>query len=258
MTGMSDELVHFEIGGDVNGDNAVATITLDSPHNRNALSRQLVSELFERLERADADPAVKVVLLTSSGRVFCSGADLSEASTGGMDEGTRKIVALQRLIVAMDKPVVVELAGAVRAGGIGIVAAADVVVAAEDATFALTEVKLGLAAAIISLTVHARMSPRAAALTTLGGEVFGGAEAAAYGLVTTAVPADALAAEVARVCASLATGAPQGLRESKRILNRDLLARIDAHGEEMAALSARLFASDDAREAMTAFLSRKQ
>ena len=152
--------------------------------------------------------------------MFCSGADLSEATADGMEEGARRIVDLQRLIVTMAKPVVTRLHGAVRAGGIGIVAASDIAIAADEATFALTEVKLGLAAAIISLTVHHRMNPRAAALTTLGGEVFGGAEAAAYGLVTTAVPGDDLDAEVARVCASLATGAPQGLRESKRILNR--------------------------------------
>jgi enoyl-CoA hydratase/methylglutaconyl-CoA hydratase len=239
-------------------DGPVATITLDSPHNRNALSRQLVTELFGHLEAAEADEAVRVVLVRAEGKVFCSGADLSEATAGGMEEGARRIVELQRLVCTMGKPVVTRLHGAVRAGGIGIVAASDVAIAAEDATFALTEVKLGLAAAIISLTVHHRMNPRAAALTTLGGEVFGGADAAAYGLVTAAVPADALDAEVQRVCASLATGAPQGLRESKRILNRDLVARIDAHGEEMAALSARLFASDAAREAMTAFLDRKK
>lgn len=244
------ELVHYATDG------PLATVTLDSPHNRNALSRQLVTELAAHLRAAEADEAVRVVLLAARGRVFCSGADLSEASAGGMEEGTRAIVALQRLIVAMDKPVVVSVQGAVRAGGIGIVAAGDVAVAAEGATFALTEVKLGLAAAIISLTVHHRMTPRAAALTTLGGEVFTGAEAAAYGLVTSAVPADGLDAEVARLCTALATGAPQGLRESKRILNRDLLARIDAGGEEMAALSARLFASAEAREAMTAFLDR--
>src|SRR4029079_8061814 len=107
-------------------------------------------------------------------------------------------------------------------GGIGIVAAADAAIASDDASFALTEVKLGLAAAIISLTVHHRMSPRAASLTTLGGEVFSGAEAAAYGLVTKAVPADRVAEEVRELCASLVTGAAQGLRESKRILNRDL------------------------------------
>jgi enoyl-CoA hydratase/carnithine racemase len=250
------ELVHLEVAvGDHGG---VATITLDSPHNRNALSRQLVAELFERLETAERDDAVKVVVIRSSGRVFCSGADLSEATSHGMEQGAREIVRLQRLIVTMDRPVVVEVGGPVRAGGIGIVAAADIAVAAEDATFALTEVKLGLAAAIISLTVHHRMNPRAASLTTLGGEVFSGAEAAAYGLVTRAVPGDQLAAEVSTLCASLATGAAQGLRESKRILNRDLLERIDARGEEMAALSARLFASDEAKEAMTAFLNRKK
>jgi enoyl-CoA hydratase/carnithine racemase len=254
MTGMSDataELVRYAVA------DAVATITLDSQHNRNALSRRLVTELFAHLEAAEADDAVRVVLIRAEGRVFCSGADLSEASAEGMEVGARRIVDLQRLVVTMSKPVVTRVHGAVRAGGIGIVAASDIAIAADEATFALTEVKLGLAAAIISLTVHHRMNPRAAALTTLGGEVFGGREAAAYGLVTTAVPGDDLDAEVARVCASLATGAPQGLRESKRILNRDLVARIDAHGEELAALSARLFASDEAREAMAAFLSRK-
>ena len=247
---MTDELVHYEVTG------PLATVTLDSPHNRNALSRQLVTELFGHLEAAEADPDVRVVLIRSADRVFCSGADLSEATTVGMEEGARRIVELQRYVVTMGTPVVTCVLGAVRAGGIGLVAASDVAIVAEDASFALTEVKLGLAAAIISLTVHHRMHPRAAALTTLGGEVFRGTEAASYGLVTAAVPAERLDEEVARVCASLATGTTQGLRESKAILNRDLVARIDAHGEEMATLSARLFASDEAREAMTAFLNR--
>ena len=249
---MTDELVHYAVA------DAVGTITLDSQHNRNALSQQLVTELFEGLERAEADSQVTVVLIRQEGKVFCSGADLSEATTVGMAEGARRIVELQRLIATMGKPVVTRISGAVRAGGIGIVAASDVAISAEDATYALSEVKLGLAAAIISLTVHARMSPRASALTTLGGEVFTGAQAAEYGLVTTAVPGEELDAAVAGVCAQLATGAPQGLRESKQILNRDLVKRIDEHGDEMAALSAHLFASDEAREAMTAFLNRKK
>lgn len=249
---MPDELVHYAVS------DYVATITLDSPHNRNALSQQLVGELFDRLERAGADDEVKVVLVRQAGKAFCSGADLSEATSVGMEEGAQRIVALQRLIATLDKPVVTRVAGAVRAGGIGIVAASDVAISADDATYALTEVKLGLAAAIISLTVHARMNPRAAALTTLGGEVFTGSRAAEYGLVTRAVPADDLDRAVAEVCAQLATGAAQGLRESKRVLNADLVLRIDALGAEMAALSARLFASDEAREAMTAFLNRKK
>jgi enoyl-CoA hydratase/methylglutaconyl-CoA hydratase len=252
MPSMPEELVHYALS------DVVATITLDSQHNRNALSQQLVTELVERLERANTDDAVKVVLVRQEGKVFCSGADLSEATTVGMEEGAQRIVALQRLIATMDKPVVTRIQGAVRAGGIGIVAASDIAITANDASFALTEVKLGLAAAIISLTVHARMHPRAAALTTLGGETFTGAEAAEYGLVTRAVPAHDLDDAVHAVCGQLATGAAQGLRESKRILNADLVRRIDALGDDMATLSARLFASDEARQAMTAFLDRKR
>ena len=197
MVRMTDALVHLDTDG------ARATITLDSQHNRNALSRQLVAELFGALQAAERDPEVRVVLLQATGQVFCSGADLSEATADGMEEAARRIVALQRYVVTMSKPVVVKVHGAVRAGGIGLVAASDVVIADEDATFALTEVKLGLAAAIISLTVHARMNPRAAALTTLGGEKFNGRDAAAYGLVTEAVPGDALDARVDEVCGQL-------------------------------------------------------
>lgn len=249
--GESNELVHLDVA------DSVATITLDSPHNRNALSRQLVTELLAHLDAADADAAVKVVVLRSSGRVFCSGADLSEANSVGMEEASRSMVAMQRRIVALSKPVVTVLAGPVRAGGIGVVAASDVVVASEEANFALTEVRLGLAPAIISLTVLPRLTSRAASYTFLSGATFGGAEAAAMGLVTFAVAADALEDEVGRVVGELAAGAPQGLLETKRLLSADLLARLDGQGEELAALSARLFASDAAKEAMTAFLSKK-
>lgn len=248
----ADELVHYDVADEV------ATITLDSPHNRNALSRQLVGELLERLERADADEAAKVVLIRAEGKVFCSGADLSEASADGMEEGARAMVEMQRRIVALGKPVVTRLHGAVRAGGIGMVAASDIAIAADDTTFALTEVKLALTPAVISLTVLPRMTSRAAALTCLTGEVFTGGDAEAMGLVTQAVAPEALDDSVAAICSSLVTGAPQGLRETKALLARDLLARIDAGAEDMAALSARLFGSDAAREAMLAFLARKK
>lgn len=246
----TDEVVHYSVS------DAVATITLDSPRNRNALSRQLVGELGERLERADSDEQVSVVVLRAEGRVFCSGADLSEASAGSMEEGAAAIVALQRRIVTLAKPVVVRLHGAVRAGGIGIVAAADIAISAEDTTYALTEVKLGLTPAVISLTVLPRLTSRGAALACLTGEVFDGSRAAAMGLVTRAVPEDELDDAVDAVVAELVTGAPQGLRETKALLARDLVERIDAQGGEMAALSARLFGSDAAAEAMQAFLTR--
>ena len=250
---MADELVHLEVA------DAVATITLDSEHNRNALSRQLVTELGERLATADADADVKAVLERSAGRVFCSGADLSEATEDGMEEGARGMVAMQRQIATAEKPVVVELGGPVRAGGLGIVGAADIVVAAESVTFALTEVRLGLAAATISLSLLPRLDPSDATDVFLTGRTFGAAEAERMGLVTRAVPDEDLGSAVRAVLDDLVKGYPQGLREAKALLNHDLVARIDALGEDMATLSARLFGSDEAREAMLAFLeSRKK
>ena len=244
------ELVHHDVA------DGVGTITLDSPHNRNALSRQLVTELLAALEAARSDDSA-VVVLRSADRVFCSGADLSEATEGAMEQGTRALVDLQRLIVTHPKPVVVRLAGPVRAGGLGLVASADIAICSDDVTFAFTEARLGVAPAVISLTVLARMTSRAAFDTFLTGRTFDAAEAAAMGLVTRNVPADELDDEIARVCDDLRQAHPQGLAETKALLAREVVARIDAGADDMAALSARLFASDGAREAITAFLQRR-
>ena len=174
------------------------------------------------------------MLLRSADRVFCSGADLKEAGAGGMQQGARALVALQRTIVAHPKPVVTRLAGPVRAGGLGIVAASDVVLCSDDVTFAFTESRLGLAPAVISLTVLPRLTSRAAADTFLTGRTFAAAEAAAMGLVTRAVPPDELDAAVEQACEDLRLAHPQGLRETKALLAGDLLRRIDAQAEEMA------------------------
>jgi len=246
------ELVHLGV------DDGVATITLDSPHNKNALSQQLTGELLAHLAAADADDTVRVIVIRSALDVFCSGADLSEATTVGMGVGARRMVDVQRAIVANSKPVVARVAGPVRAGGIGIVAAADISLASESSTFALTEVRLGLAAATISLTVIPRLTDRAASLTFLTGDGFDGVEAARLGLVTRAVPEDDLDAALAAVLKSLLKGVPQGLRETKKLLNRELLADIDARGTDLAQLSAGLFGSPAAQEAMLAFLNRKK
>lgn len=244
-------LVRLDSGG------GVATITLDSPHNKNALSQQFTGELLSCVEAAGADDAVRVVVIRSAIDVFCSGADLSEATTVGMEVGARRMVEVQRAIVACPKPVVARVAGPVRAGGIGIVAAADIGICSTSASFALTEVRLGLAAATISLTVLPRLSDRAASWTFLTGDRFDGAEAARIGLVTRAVSVEDLDDAVAEVVAALLKGAPQGLRETKMLVNAALLADIDARGNDLAALSASLFASDAAQEAMRAFLTRR-
>lgn len=234
----------------------VATLTLDSQDNRNALSRQLVSELLDGLERAQHDDTVTVVSLRAEGSTFCSGADLREARSEGMERAAATLVELQRRILTHPKPVVARVHGHVRAGGVGIVAACDVALCAEDASFAFTEVRLGLTPAAISLTVLPRMTGRAAALAFLGGEVLDGTGAARAGLVTEAVPAVDLDTRARAVCASLAKGSPQGLRETKRLLAAPLVEHVERHGEEMAARSARLFGSEEAQEAMAAFLDR--
>ncbi len=246
------ELVHYRV------DDHVASLVLDSPHNRNALSRQLVTELYAGLGRAERDPEVNVVLVRAEGSTFCSGADLSEAREEGMEKAAGVLVDLQRRIVTSPKPVVCAVHGNVRAGGIGIVAASDVAISTEHASYAFTEVRLGLAPAAISLTVLSRMTDRAAALTFLTGEVFDGRAASVMGLVTRAVPEEDLNLEVDEVCAALAKGDPQGLRETKQLLARPLLERIDSHGDAMAALSAQLFGSEAARAAMLAFLDRRR
>jgi len=246
------ELVHLEVA------DGVATITLDSPDNKNALSQQLTGELMEQLDAAGADDAVRAILIRSALDVFCSGADLSEATTVGMGVGAQRMVDVQRAIVANPKPVVARVAGPVRAGGIGIVAAADISIAAASSTFALTEVRLGLAAATISLTVLPRLTDRAAAYTFLTGNPFDGLEASLLGLVTLTVPDDDLDSAVETMLDSLLKGVPQGLRETKKLLNRDLLADIDTRGKDLAALSASLFASPTAQQAMQAFLNRRK
>jgi enoyl-CoA hydratase len=244
------ELVHYEV------DRAIATVTLDSPANRNALSAQLVTELSEHLASAAADGAVRAVVLTHTGTVFCAGADLKEqAAEGGPEQGTKRMLALLRAIVELPKPVVARIDGAVRAGGLGIVGACDIAVASTTASFAFTEVRLGLAPAIISLTTLGRMTERAASRYYLTGETFDARAAAVSGLLTAAV--DDLDAELATITDALRACSPQGLAETKPLTTRGALAAFTERADEVQALSARLFGSEEAREGMLAFLQKR-
>src|ERR671917_2702361 len=168
-----------------------ARLTLDSPANRNALSRAMRAQLRTALTDALADDAVRVVVLDHTGRVFCSGMDLSEAAGGSSDEqGVREFPELLELVWSSPKPVVGVVRGPARAGGVGLLAACDVVVAAEAATFAFTEVRIGIAPAVISAVVLPRMVPSVAHRLLLTGEVFEAPQALAGGLVDLVVPAE--------------------------------------------------------------------
>jgi enoyl-CoA hydratase len=244
------QVVHAAVAG------GVATLTLDSPGNRNALSAALVDQLSRHLDAAAADPAVRAVVLTHTGSTFCAGADLAEmAAEGGPAASTARLVALLRRIVELPKPVAALVDGHVRAGGVGVLGACDVVVAGPASTFAFTEVRIGVAPAMISLTVLSRLTDRAASRYLLTGETFGPEVAAHVGLVTEAAadPVDALDAVLGhwRACS------PQGLAETKALTTRAVLDGFDASADDLAALSARLFASDEGQEGIAAFRERR-
>lgn len=231
-----------------------ARVTLDAPH-RNALSTAVLDELQAAFDRATADD-VRAVLLQGAGPAFCSGMDLAEALADGVGASTHRLAGLLRTILALPKPVVARVHGPVRAGGIGLVAACDVALSAGTVSYAFTEARLGLAPAVISLTVLPRMTPRAASHRFLAGAPFTAAEAAACGLVTAAVEPDALDDAVATVLTDLAAGDPQGLAATKGVLNAGVLRHFDERAGDLVDLSVRLFASEPARAAMAALLRR--
>ncbi|MDI5938856.1 MULTISPECIES: enoyl-CoA hydratase-related protein [unclassified Micromonospora] len=237
----------------------VTTLTLDSPHNRNALSTPLMTELLAGLAAAVADDAVRVVVLDHTGPVFCSGADLKETAAA-YASGTVPAGMLGDVLAAVwecPKPVVARVAGPARAGGLGLIAAADLAICAQEATFAFTEVRIGVIPAVISATVLPRLAPRAAAELYLTGDTFDGRRAAEIGLVTSAVPADALDAAVERACASLVRGAPNALAGAKALLRRPPAADLRAGVAELAALSTGFFLSDEGREGVLAFREKR-
>lgn len=250
---MSNDVVRYRV------ERAIATLTLDSPANRNALSARLVAELGEGLQRAATDPDVRAAVITHTGRTFCAGADLNEqAAEGGPEQGTKRMLALLQAIVELPKPVLARVDGHVRAGGLGIVGACDLAFASGNASFAFTEVRLGLAPAIISLTTLGRMSERAASRYYLTGETFDAAAAARSGLVTEAADdLDGLDASLAAVCDALRACSPQGLSETKPLTTAAIAGRFAAGAAGLQALSQRLFESDEAREGILAFLQKR-
>lgn len=255
-----DRLVRYS--GPTSTGKPYARLTLDSPHNRNALSSTLVRQLHQSLRDAATDPAVRAVVLGHTGGTFCAGADLAESSAAsaatpqGMaaDRG-RELAALLRSIVESPLPVIAAVNGHVRAGGMGLVSACDIAVAGPRSTFALTEARIGVAPAIISLTLLPKLSARAAARYYLTGETFDAAEAAGIGLVTLAT--DDVDAAVAALAAELSRGSPQGLAASKALTTAAVLERFDRDAERLAVDSARLFVSDEAAEGMLAFLQKR-
>ncbi len=241
-----ERVVHTSI------DDGIATITLDSQSNRNALSRQLVAEVHEGLDGAEAAGA-RVVVLRHEGPAFCAGADLKERSDGPPDSGPF-VRVLQRLMDT-ERPTIAAVDGAVRAGGIGLMASCDLVVVNSATTFALTEVRIGVAAAIISVPILRRVPAGKIAPAFLTGEPFDATTAQEMGLVTHVV--DDVAGTVAALCDGVRAGAPRAVAETKRLLGTVPGMDRDEAFEAMRALSDELFQGPDAAEGMAAFREKR-
>jgi methylglutaconyl-CoA hydratase len=230
---------------------------LDAPQRRNALSGPLLALLREHLDAAEADPGVRVVVLSHAGPVFSSGMDLTHVS--GVAEQDQPIVAFPALLQRIwefDKPVIARVDGKARAGGIGLIAACDIALASPAADFAFTEVRLGVVPAVISVPLLPRVAPRAVHELFLTGEIFGAERAREIGLLN-AVSAE-LDHEVARYVRMLELGEPKALAGTKTMLRRDRSATpMAADFAAMSELSARHFASPEAAEGIAAFAARR-
>jgi methylglutaconyl-CoA hydratase len=250
---MVDELVHRTVT------NGIATITLDSPHNRNALSRQLRRELREHLTAARADSTVRVIVLDHIGPVFCAGMDLKESrSAGAEDQGVREFPEILEQIWTSPVPVVAKISGPARAGGIGLIAACDIAISAETATFAFSEVRIGVVPAVISVTVLPRLHPRQAHELFLTGETFDARRAAAIGLLSSVVAADELDTETDRYTGMLALGGPEALAATKDLLRAPKSGSMAEDFAAMLELSARHFSSAEGREGIQSFAEKRR
>lgn len=253
---MSADAVRYEVAA------GVATLTLDRPDSKNRLDVVGMAALADGLRRAAEDDAVRVVVLTGTGSTFCAGADLSAAATGDADgftgSGPQALVTVLTAMLAHPKPIIAKIQGHVAGGGNGLVAASDIAVASTQARFAFSEVRLGVAPAVISVVCLQVMHRRAAQELLLTGERVDADRALRSGLVTAVAEPDALDAVVQGYIDGLVAGGPIALARTKELLRRVPALPVDEAFDVTAVMSAGLFASDEAREGMTAFLEKRR
>ena len=239
----------------------IATITLNRPANRNALSKEMVDSILDSLRAAVANPDARVIIFTGTGTVFCAGADLKERQTvtQGTDGGPPTFVQIFEEIQGSPKPIVAKLNGSALAGGLGLACSCDIVIAPDTAMFGFTEVRIGVAPAIISVVCLPRLRHADAAELFLTGERINAAEALRVGLINRCVPADQVQAVTDQLVGRLLLGGPKAIAATKKLL-RDV-PRIPTQTEAfklMAKLSGDLFSSTEAAEGMAAFAQKRK
>lgn len=243
----------------------VATVTLNRPHVHNAFDADLITRLGIEFAKLHDDDAIRVVVLTGTGKSFSAGADLNwmketAAYTHAENhKDAQTFAAMMKTLYRLSKPTIALVQGPAYAGGIGLVTACDIAIASEAAAFSITEVKLGLIPAVISPFVIAAIGPRNARRYFLTGERFSAEEACAMGLVHQVVPAEELEATGRDLVDMILKNGPKSLDAAK-----DLIASVmerpidDAVFEDTSERIATIRASDEGKEGIASFLEKRK
>jgi len=237
-----------------------AWITLNRPQNRNALSSVLVNELYEHLVAANADPAVRCIVITGNGPAFCAGADLKSPPGQTIDGGGRAVPYPEVLstIVNSEKPVIAAVNGAAFAGGLGLVGAADIVITDADVQFSFSEVRIGVIPAVISVVCLPKLGTHHGMKLFLTGERFTGQQAVDMGFAHRAVAGEQLIAAVQEEVDMINLGGPNAVVECKKLVRRVQQLSMEEGFKEAAEWSVRMFRSEEGAEGMASFREKRK
>jgi len=241
----------------------MATITLTRPEKRNAISQQMIEELLSALDEVEKSPA-RVLILTGEGKAFCAGMDLETLS--GLAKLSReenladskRTARMFRRLYFYSKPTIAAVNGAAIAGGTGIATMCDFTLAAPEAKFGYTEVKIGFIPALVSVFLRRQVGEKRARDLLLTGRIFGAAEAQALGLVNEIVPPEKLMARARELAASLLESSPTSLSRTKLLLRRCAEAEMDGEIELAMQENAAIRSTADFKEGLAAFLAKRK
>src|SRR5256884_2680248 len=246
---------------DISGN--LATITLNRPEKRNAISTQMMAELQTALDEIERGHA-RVGILTGAGTAFCAGMDLdmlaaiAKQSPAENQEDSRRIAKLFRRIWSFPRPLIAAVNGAAFAGGCGIATLCDFTLAVPEAKFGYTEVKIGFLPAIVSVFLTRQIGDKRARDLLLTGRLVEAQEAKELGLVTEIVAADKLMSRAAEIADQLIAASPSSLMRAKRLLTSAAAASVDADLERAVLENARIRCTPDFQEGLASFLEKRK
>ncbi|MBA59594.1 MAG: enoyl-CoA hydratase [Gammaproteobacteria bacterium] len=235
-----------------------AWIRLNRPESRNALSAKLINELYQHITQANEDNEVRAIVITGEGSAFCAGADL-KSPPGHLVDGKKNVPypEVLKAILGSSKPVIAAVNGAAYAGGLGLVAASDIIITKEDAQFSFSEVRIGVIPAVISVVCVPKLGSHNAMKLFITGERFSGKDAVRFGLAHHAVPEERLRDEVDSQLEMINLGGPMAIIECKKLVREIEKTSLEEGFKLASPWSQRMFTSEEGTEGMAAFREKR-